>query len=387
MVIRTLVESRIPLGTNMTQPTSRRKFLTTAAATAVGASAILKGADVIGSPAIVTSKRSKSKSRDTITGEGDYQYKVDHKWCQLPDMYTWQTTHNVAIDSANNLYVIHEGKRNLKDHPSIFVFDPTGKFIRAFGAQFQGGGHGIEIRKESDGHEYIYVAAYQQVKAFAKLTLKGETVWFKKAPMETGVYADGEATSTEPSWNRKGFLPTDFAFLDDGGFLLVDGYGSYYIHQFDKDAKWVKSFGGEGKGNGKFNLAHGIQIDRREGREECLMVTDRSHNTVQRLTLAGEHLETMTDFGKPANIDFYKNLMLIPELISRVSIFDENNKVVARLGTAIDRLDEIEKLREKPDQWLDGQFVHPHDACFDAEGNIFVAEWVSTGRVTKLTRV
>jgi len=27
-----------------------------------------------------------------------------------------------------------------------------------------------------------------------------------------------------------------------------------------------------------------------------------------------------------------------------------------------------------------GKFVHPHDACFDKDGNIYVVEWVSTGR-------
>jgi hypothetical protein len=47
----------------------------------------------------------------------------------------------------------------------------------------------------------------------------------------------------------------------------------------------------------------------------------------------------------------------------------------------------VNGLRGKPGQWLNGQFVHPHDACFDATGNIFVAEWVGTGRVSKLTRV
>ena len=33
------------------------------------------------------------------------------------------------------------------------------------------------------------------------------------------------------------------------------------------------------------------------------------------------------------------------------------------------------------------KFVHPHDACFDADGNILVAEWVATGRMTKLRKV
>ena len=38
-------------------------------------------------------------------------------------------------------------------------------------------------------------------------------------------------------------------------------------------------------------------------------------------------------------------------------------------------------------EWKDGQFIHPHDACFAANGDIYVAEWVGTGRITKLERV
>ena len=38
------------------------------------------------------------------------------------------------------------------------------------------------------------------------------------------------------------------AFLDDGGFLLADGYGSFWIHRFDKDGNWQSKFGGPGKG-------------------------------------------------------------------------------------------------------------------------------------------
>jgi hypothetical protein len=37
--------------------------------------------------------------------------------------------------------------------------------------------------------------------------------------------------------------------------------------------------------------------------------------------------------------------------------------------------------------WQPGKFLHPHDACFDAAGNIFVAEWVHTGRITKLRKL
>jgi hypothetical protein len=43
-------------------------------------------------------------------------------------------------------------------------------------------------------------------------------------------------------------------------------------------------------------------------------------------------------------------------------------------------------MRAKSVEWKSGRFVHPHDACFDADGNIYLTEWVKTGRVTKLVR-
>ena len=45
------------------------------------------------------------------------------------------------------------------------------------------------------------------------------------------------------------------------------------------------------------------------------------------------------------------------------------------------------KIRTQPDRWPAGKFIHPHDACFDKAGNIFVTEWVATGRVSFLRRV
>ena len=49
-------------------------------------------------------------------------------------------------------------------------------------------------------------------------------------------------------------------------------------------------------------------------------------------------------------------------------------------------LDKKENMRASPEKWQAGKFVHPHDACFDADGNIFVVEWVKGGRVTKLVK-
>ncbi len=82
--------------------------------------------------------------------------------------------------------------------------------------------------------------------------------------------------SAQGQWGRDRFLPTNFAFLDDGGFLLADGYGAFYVHQYDKEGKWVSCFGGPGEGKGKFNTPHGVWVDKRAGREPSIVVCDRA---------------------------------------------------------------------------------------------------------------
>ena len=330
---------------------------------------------------------ANKESKQVIIGQGEHKFEVQHNWAQLPDRYTWQTTHNVAVDAEGLLYVIHEGRANLKDHPSIFVFDQKGKFVRAFGSQFQGGGHGIEVRTEGK-EQFLYVCAYQNVKAFAKLTLKGETVWEKYAPMESGVYRKDEDKVRVKRWGKDAFLPTNFAFLNDGGFLLADGYGSFYIHRYDKDANWVSKFGGPGKGEGKFATPHGIWIDRRPGKKQRVAICDRAHHTLQFLEMDGKHVETLKGYGMPANLDTWKNLLLVPELHARITLLDEKNEVVAKLGDDVESVVKKKTVnRGKTQTWKAGKFVHPHDACFGANGDIYVAEWVATGRVTKLKRL
>ncbi len=177
---------------SLTRSVSRRRFL---AATAVIAAA----------PRVLTAPKSP---RPLVIGTGEHRYEVLHNWAQLPAKYSWQTTHNVAVDRQGLLYVIHEGRENLKDHPSIFVFDRKGKFVRAFGNQFQGGGHGLEVRLEGK-QEFLYVTGYQQLKNFAKLTLRGEVVWEKRAPMASGLYPVNEDTRPTKRWGRDAFVPSD----------------------------------------------------------------------------------------------------------------------------------------------------------------------------------
>lgn len=342
----------------------------------------------LAAPNIVTAARG---GKQLVVGEGAHAYEVQHDWVTLPDQFRWQTTHNVAFDTEGLLYVIHEGRKSQPDHPSIFVFDDKGKYVRSFGSQFQGGGHGLEVRTEG-AEQFLYVTGYQQLKNFAKLTLTGEPVWEKRAPMDSNLYKKGEDTHPEQRWGRDAFMPTNFAFHDDGGFYLADGYGSHTIHRYDKDGNWMFYFGKPGKADGEFNLPHGIWIDDRPGRDKTLVVADRANNRLQWFTLAGKHIKTMDGFILPANVDRYEDVLLVPDLSARVTLIDKNNTLIHLGDDPAWRAQVVadgNKLRRQPngEGWRSGRFLHPHDACFDANGNIIVAEWVDTGRITRLRKL
>ena len=368
---------------------SRRQFLQHQV---VGAAAA-GSAVALATPAIVTAKKTGGP---TIVGAGEHQYEVQHMWPQLPEKYSWKVTHNVAFDSEGLLYVMQEGRDAPEDYPTIFVFDADGKYVRSFGQEFVGGGHGIEIRNEG-GEDFLYVCAYHKQRSIAKLDARGELLWRKGAPMESGFYAEGEDQypRQDDPWDRDRFLPTNTAFLPDGGFLVADGYGAWRIHRYDKNANWVSSFGepaGEEKADGTFHLPHGVWIDDR-GDEPLIVVADRVLARLQWFNLEGEHRKTLDGFLLPANIDIFGDTMLVPDLVGRVTLLDKENQVIAHLGDDSERIlaDKKEhntfRIRTDESTWQDGKFVHPHDACFDKDGNIFVAEWVASGRVTKLRRL
>lgn len=367
----------------MNTPThSRRRFLRTAAASTASFA-------IIGGSKTSAAEKPKHQSSGIFIGEGDHRYEVIHNWAKLPEKYTWQTTHDVATDKDGFIYVIHEGRLEQPDHPAIFVFDPDGQFVRAFGQQFQGGGHGLEIRQEGS-EQFLYVTAYLTLKYFCKLTMQGEAVWTLKAPMESGIYHKDEPTSKERIFARDRFQPTNFAFLPDGEFLLADGYGAHIIHHYDKDAKWKRMIGKPGKGEGEFNLPHGLWIDNRPGREPSIVVTDRSNARVQWLTMDGKHIKTSTDFMLPANVDLLGDTLLIPDLSARITLVDKDDKLIHLADDAAWRAEVVKDnraMRSNPAAWKDGKFVHPHDACFSPDGDIFVAEWVQSGRISKLQKV
>lgn len=347
--------------------TSRRRFLHTAAAATLATAA---------GPVILGAER-KSESGLPVIGAGEHTYEVHHGWGELPDHIVWGDTHGVAIDAAGLVYIKHRSDA-AEPMDAIAVFDPTGKFVRSFGKEYHSGGHGIDIRREGN-EEFLYLSDIHN-RQVVKTSLTGEVVWKLSFPQQPQVYQ-----------NIQQYRPTNVAFHPDGGFYVADGYGSHYVHQYDAQANWVRTWGGEGDAPGKMRTPHGIWLDDRPGREPSIVVADRANARLQYFTLDGQHIGFVTDVSFPAHFDIRGSELLVPDLHARVSIFDIDNRAVVHLGYDAEWTKSVLAnnfaMRADPSRWQPGRFVHPHDACWDAAGNIFVVEWVPTGRVSFLRRV
>ena len=358
--------------------TNRRQFVTATSAGMLAAAV----------PA-VHGAENKSGSRPVVIGPEGHRYEAHHDWIRAPRNVPWQETHGVAVDSLGNVYVKHRTKsKQVID--AVAVFDPKGRFIRSFGSEFHGGGHGIDIRKEN-GEEFLYLSDNKGY--IAKATLKGEVIWKQSAP-KIAPYRDAAPfVSQRPGHWGKGrrFSPTNIAFAPDGGFYVGDGYGSHYVIRYDAEANVVSHFGGAGSERGRFKTPHGLWWDDRPGRTPMLAVCDRGNGRLQYIDAAGKSAEMVNDLLFPADIDIRGKLMVVPELHARVTLLDEQNDVIAHLGDNEEWrkhvLSDNFALRSQPTQWEAGRFVHPHDACFDNEGNLLIVEWVTVGRVTLLKRV
>ena len=360
---------------------NRREFIATAAVASTGP--------------ILLGMSKKADEKNPVIGAEGHKYECAHNWGELPADYSWQTTHNVALDSHGHVYITHQGVGKKMD--TVLVFDPKGKFVRSFGQEWHGGGHGIEIRKEGS-EEFIYLSnTWTPDLKLVKMNLKNEVVWKKGRP-ECKEYEPKpdpkDATKTvAPAYN-----PTNICWLPDGGFNVGDGYGSNYLLNYDKDGKLVKVFGGGGTGKGQLRTPHGQWLDARDPKKPVLVVCDRANARLSRFELDGTPIDA-TESGKvvlfPAHAKTRGDVLMVPDLHARVSLFDKANKPIVHLGDDGSEADTAWrkkvldgfKVRGQPKDWVAGKFVHPHDAAFDKDGNIFVVEWVATGRVTLLKKV
>ena len=298
-----------------------------------------------------------------------------------PDRFVWDeawssgswseelgNTHGgMAVDRRGRIYASRDAA------PAVLVFDATGKQVDAWGEELAGGLHGMCLTEES-GEEFLYLAhtGHHQV---WKTTLQGEVLWKLDMPAASGIYREASE-----------FLPTSVAVAQDGRLFVADGYGKGFVHRFAADRSYLGSFGGPGEEPGKFHTPHGLAVD--EGaKPPRLLVADRENGRVQAFDLEGKLQSVLAvQFRRPCGVAIGPNgRIAIPELAGCVTLIGKDDRLLARLGDNPDASQWAQNGLPR-ESWQPGVFISPHGAAFDGEGNLYVQDWLASGRYTRLVR-
>jgi hypothetical protein len=333
----------------------------------------------------------------TTMPAGDESYEWMEGWAKTPDSPSardgW-AHHGVVVLRSGEVVTFHSGD------PDLLVLNADGAVVRTIPTDLCEA-HGITLVEE-DGVEYLWIAdcgvkmtpgapapeGYEMSVGarggqVVKLTLQGDVV-MRLATPPVPQYADGGGYA--PTW-----VAVDEERLGGTGDVWVaDGYGHSLLHRFSADGSYVATVS-----DLELNCPHAIFIDRRAGRPR-LYVADRTNARVQVLDMDGRRERVFgEDFlVSPSVFATYGEYLIVGELHARLTVCDGDDRLVAYLG----RNDEVCTVDGWPNVkdeagrlvrshlLVPGKFNSPHGMAVDADGNVYVAEWLIGGRFTKLAR-
>jgi hypothetical protein len=178
--------------------------------------------------------------------------------------------------------------------------------------------------------------------------------------------------------------PTDVAVAPNGDIYVVDGYGSQRVSRFDRNFKHLKTIGARGKEHGQFNTCHGIWVKTLKGREPEVYIADREGNRIEVFSLELDYKRTLKgDVRRPCCFYQHGGYLFVPDLASRVTILDADDRLVAHLGDGSEVPNGSMGVKKEIADVHPDKFFAPHAMCVDSRGDLYVVEWVSFGRPRK----
>ncbi|HJZ94616.1 MAG TPA: hypothetical protein VKE40_27365 [Gemmataceae bacterium] len=343
---------------------TRRTFLQTAASTTAGLA--------LGTRAGAAIK----------IGEGKATYALDENWGKLPAGMNYGLGCALVVDGKDRIYVTSRSA-----NACVVIFDRDGKILETWVKdirdrvgydpnQYAATAHGLYWNKEGE-HEFLYwTENVATPKGKPKLGARVyKTDLDGKLLFQIGNVEQESDTSKKFDFTN----PTDVAVSANGDIYVVDGYGSQLVHRFDKNFKLIKTMGGRGKENGKFNTCHGVWVNTLK-KEPEIYIADRHNDRVEVYSMELEYKRTLRDVRNPCCFYQHNGQLFIPDLAARVTILDENDKVVAHVGDGLALREKKEDPAKHPEA-----FFTPHALTVDSKGNMYVIEWLPNGRPRKFS--
>jgi len=179
---------------------------------------------------------------------------------------------NVALDSLGNIYVADTLNHRIQK------FDPTGKFLMAFGSFGDGDGQFNEpwgIAVDKDGNIYVADTWNYRIQKF-DATGKFITKW------GNGLVDTKGAAGGQPGV----FYGPRAIVIDKDGNLLVADTGNKRIQRFDPNGAFLGQFGTVGTLDGQFNEPVGIAVDK----DGNIYVADTWNHRIQKFDSTFKYL-------------------------------------------------------------------------------------------------
>lgn len=314
-----------------------------------------------------------------ITGNGEWTYEAVPGWGKLPEGKALGPTHgSVLVAPDKKVYFSTDSEL------AIIVWDEDGNFQKSIAPDCQGF-HAMDVREEG-GKTVLYGAQNNGYGNGARKKANQPTTPFRVCKIDTDgnllLEIPNASTGEVPGgWNGL----TAVTVAPDGSIFAAMGYGSQLIHKFDASGKILKTFGGKGNGDGKFNTCHGLTIDHRFGAPR-LLVADRANRRICHLDLEGNWIGVhASNLRLPCSFSWHGEHLAVAELEARVTILDKNGAPIAFLGDNPNRKQWANFGVATKDQRL-GIFTAPHGVGFAANGDLYVQDWNVSGRITKLRK-
>jgi hypothetical protein len=212
------------------------------------------------------------------------------------DVFVYTRTGHPTITIGTARPFVHGGSR-------LFEFNRLGTFVREIGQDSYGFLVAQQVRVDPQDNVWVVDQMSNMVIKFdpnglVQLLLgrKAEAERVPAAPLTQA--AGGGRGGGLPGAGAQSDLfnrPTDVAWDAAGNIYVADGLGNARIAKFDKNGKFVRSWGSRGTANGQFSTVHGLSIDA----EGNVYAADPGNKRIQVFDGDGVYKRQIDNVGAP----------------------------------------------------------------------------------------
>jgi len=284
----------------------------------------------------------------------DLGYKPVPDIFKLPQGMNFGPCSSVAVTRKGNILVFNRSAHALME------FDGRGRYLRSLADGVFTLPHGLRV----DADDNIW-ATDTGSHIVVKMDSRGRIL------MVLGI--KGNSNEWHPAGHLRCFNePNDVAFGPKGEIFVTQGHGKgeSRVLKFDADGNFLKTWGGEGKGPGQFNVPHSIVA----GANGHLYIADRSNQRIQVFDGDGTFLRESRHPGTPCGLCMcrdQKHLMMAHGHAGKIMKLDLQGNVLGSTGGQ----------GKGPNRYGEAHFL-----ALDRKEDIYVADTLNW-RVQKLVKL